>query len=153
MTEGPGAPAASVPSGTPDEAASGPRAAPFTDPSAAPRAPGPPGEVEPHVRVDGRRLESTLLALRHAIVEVPLSLEAPQVDEARAERRKLLGQIDDYLLPRLRQSGAPKSGRPTITIVRSSWSLSSARNDPSTMELAFCPPRPPAPWQEEQNCA
>ena len=107
MTEGPGAPAASVPSGTPDEAASGPRAAPFTDPSAAPRAPGPPGEVEPHVRVDGRRLESTLLALRHAIVEVPLSLEAPQVDEARAERRKLLGQIDDYLLPRLRQSGAP----------------------------------------------
>ena len=34
-----------------------------------------------------------------------LSLEAPGVDEARAERRKLLSQIDDYLLPRLRQSG------------------------------------------------
>jgi len=29
------------------------------------------------------------------------------VAEARAERLKLLGQIDDYLLPRLRQSGAP----------------------------------------------
>ena len=27
--------------------------------------------------------------------------------DARAERLKLLGQIDDYLLPRLRQSGAP----------------------------------------------
>jgi energy-coupling factor transporter ATP-binding protein EcfA2 len=107
MTEGPGAPAASVPPGRPRAAGSGPRAAPFTDPSPAPRAPRPPDEDEPHARVDARRLESALLALRHAIVEVPLSLEAPQVDEARAERRKLLGQIDDYLLPRLRQSGAP----------------------------------------------
>ncbi len=64
-------------------------------------------EVEPHVRVDGRKLESALLALRHLIVEVPLHLEAPGIDEVRAERRKLLSQIDDYLLPRLRQSGAP----------------------------------------------
>jgi energy-coupling factor transporter ATP-binding protein EcfA2 len=64
-------------------------------------------ELEPHVRVDGRKLESALLALRHPIVEVTLDLEAPGVDEARAERRKLLSQIDDYLLPRLRQSGAP----------------------------------------------
>jgi energy-coupling factor transporter ATP-binding protein EcfA2 len=107
MTERPGAPAAPVPPGPPDDAATGPRAAPFTDPSAAPRTPRSPDEVEPHVRVDGRKLESALLALRHAIVEVPLNLEAPEVGEARAERRKLLGQIDDYLLPRLRQSGAP----------------------------------------------
>ncbi len=62
---------------------------------------------EPHARVDGRRLESALLALRHPIVEVPLRLEAPGAQEARAERRKLLSQIDDYLLPRVRQSGAP----------------------------------------------
>jgi energy-coupling factor transporter ATP-binding protein EcfA2 len=64
-------------------------------------------EDELHARVDGRRLESALLALRHPIVEVPLRLEAPGVPEARAERRKLLSQIDDYLLPRVRQSGAP----------------------------------------------
>ncbi len=64
-------------------------------------------EVEPHVRVDARKIESALLDLRHLIVEVPLHLEAPGVDEARGERRKLLSQIDDYLLPRLRQSGAP----------------------------------------------
>src|SRR5713226_8920808 len=64
-------------------------------------------EAEPYVRVDARRLESALLALRHPIVTVPLILEAPGVQEARAERRKLLSQIDDYLLPRLRQSGAP----------------------------------------------
>lgn len=62
---------------------------------------------EPFARVDARRLEAALLALRHPIVNVPLLLEAPGVAEARAERVKLLSQIDDYLLPRLRQSGAP----------------------------------------------
>src|SRR5215831_9032248 len=107
MTEGPGVTAASVPpGGTPaGGAAPGPGGEPATGPP--PGGAGPSEEVEPHVRVDARRLESTLLALRHAVVEVPLSLEAPGVDEARAERRKLLGQIDDYMLPRLRQSGAP----------------------------------------------
>jgi hypothetical protein len=52
-----------------------------------------------------------------------------------------------------RQSGAPSSGRPAITIVRSSWSVSSARNGPATIELAFCPPLPPDPWQDEQYVA
>jgi energy-coupling factor transporter ATP-binding protein EcfA2 len=59
------------------------------------------------VRVDARKLQSALMALRHQIVELPLLFEAPGVSEARAERRKLLSQIDDYLLPRLRQSEAP----------------------------------------------
>jgi energy-coupling factor transporter ATP-binding protein EcfA2 len=64
-------------------------------------------EVEPHARVDARQLESALLALRHRIVDASLLLEAPGVAEARAQRRKLLTQIDDYLLPRIRQSAAP----------------------------------------------
>jgi energy-coupling factor transporter ATP-binding protein EcfA2 len=63
--------------------------------------------VEPHARVDARHLESALLALRHRIVDAPLLLETPGVAEARAERKKLLTQIDDYLLPRIRQSAAP----------------------------------------------
>jgi hypothetical protein len=62
---------------------------------------------QPFARVDARKLEAALLGLRHPIVSVPLLLEAPGVAEARAERVKLLSQIDDYLLPRLRQSGAP----------------------------------------------
>ena len=62
---------------------------------------------EPFARVDARKLEAALLGLRHPIVTVPLMLDAPGVAEARAERVKLLSQIDDYLLPRLRQSGAP----------------------------------------------
>ena len=62
---------------------------------------------EPFARVDARKLEAALLALRRPIVTVPLEFEAPRVADARAERVKLLSQIDDYLLPRLRQSGAP----------------------------------------------
>jgi 50S ribosome-binding GTPase len=65
-----------------------------------------PGD-EPHVRVDARKLEAALIGLRKPLVSVPLTLEVAGVTDARAERLKLLGQIDDYLLPRLRQSGAP----------------------------------------------
>ena len=63
--------------------------------------------AEPARRVDARQLESALLALRHRIVDASLLLEAPGVAGARAQRRKLLTQIDDYLLPRIRQSAAP----------------------------------------------
>ena len=62
---------------------------------------------EPHARVDARKLEAALLGLRKPLMGVPFVLEADGVADARAERLKLLGQIDDYLLPRLRQSGAP----------------------------------------------
>ncbi len=107
MTEGQGVTAASAPR---DDAGAGAAHVPETG-SAASVAPLGPGaaaqDAEPHVRVDGRKLESALLALRHQVVELPLFFAAPGIDEARAERRKLLSQIDDYLLPRLRQSAAP----------------------------------------------
>ena len=57
--------------------------------------------------MDARLIESAILALRKPIVAATLPLEAPGVAEARQERHKLLSQIDDYLLPRLRESGAP----------------------------------------------
>ena len=104
MSEGPGVTASSVPPGRVPRSITNPR---IEGPAGDAVNPPEYEEVEPHVRVDGRRLESALLALRHLIVEVPLHLEAPGVDEARGERRKLLSQVDDYLLPRLRQSGAP----------------------------------------------
>jgi GTPase SAR1 family protein len=78
------------------------------DPAPAGSGTAPPAEdEEPFARVDARKLEAALLGLRHPIVTVPLVLDSPGVSEARAERVKLLSQIDDYLLPRLRQSGAP----------------------------------------------
>jgi energy-coupling factor transporter ATP-binding protein EcfA2 len=40
-------------------------------------------------------------------VDTDLVFETKGAEKARDERRKLIGQIDDYLLPRVRQSGAP----------------------------------------------
>src|SRR5450756_2401701 len=61
----------------------------------------------PRVRVDARLLEATLLNLRKRIAAVPLVFDIPGAEEVTAERGQLLSQIDDYLLPRVRQSGAP----------------------------------------------
>jgi GTPase SAR1 family protein len=88
------------------EAAS-PARRPRRGPSYGPRTTEYDDEDQPFARVDARRLESALLGLRHPIVTVPLLFDAPGVAAGRAERVKLLSQIDDYLLPRLRQSGAP----------------------------------------------
>ena len=57
-------------------------------------------EVEPHVRVDGRRLESALLALRHMVVEVPLHLEAPGVDEEVPSGEALAREFQRFLRQR-----------------------------------------------------
>jgi energy-coupling factor transporter ATP-binding protein EcfA2 len=115
MTEGQGLAAASA-------RATGTDAVPAADPvrpgqpPAAPPGPGPPaaGPVTPgggdagrHRRVDARQLEAALLTLRRRIVDVNLVYETEGVESTRAERRKLLSQIDDYLLPRIRQSEAP----------------------------------------------
>src|SRR5580693_730344 len=66
-----------------------------------------PAESGRHRRVDARLLEAALLELRRRIVDVSLVFETTGAEAARAERVKLLSQIDDYLLPRVRQSGAP----------------------------------------------
>jgi energy-coupling factor transporter ATP-binding protein EcfA2 len=69
----------------------------------------PAGEQweRPRVRVDARLLEATLLNLRKRIAAIPLVFDIPGAEEITAERAKLLSQIDDYLLPRVRQSSAP----------------------------------------------
>jgi energy-coupling factor transporter ATP-binding protein EcfA2 len=120
MKEGQGIAPASVPWGTADDAASAPATARPT--AAAPNGPGANaptavnahGETpthceapEPHVRVDARKLEAALIELRNAVRRSPFRLDCPGVEEVRAERQQLLNQIGDYLLPRLRQSGAP----------------------------------------------
>ena len=63
--------------------------------------------AERHTRVDARLLEAALLNLRKRIAATPLVFEIAGSAEAREERTKLLSQIDDYLLPRVRQSAAP----------------------------------------------
>ena len=77
---------------------------------ASPEAAAPAGPFQapqPHVRVDARLLEAALLNLRKRIAAIPLVFEIPGATEVKTERTKLLSQIDDYLLPRVRRSAAP----------------------------------------------
>ncbi|NHC12807.1 ABC transporter [Motilibacter deserti] len=55
----------------------------------------------------GGGLLPRLGALRAALDEVDLPLELPGADAVRAEARALAGQLDDYVLPRLRSIEAP----------------------------------------------
>jgi energy-coupling factor transporter ATP-binding protein EcfA2 len=66
-----------------------------------------PPDAVPRARVDARLLEATLLNLRKRVAAIPMVFDVPGADEVSAERAKLLSQIDDYLLPRVRQSAAP----------------------------------------------
>lgn len=102
MKEGQGVAPASVSIGTADDAAL--RPAPSTEVKADQ---GKDEAAEPHVRVDARKLENALIDLRNSIRRLPLVLDSPGIETVRAERQQVLNQVDDYLLPRLRQSGAP----------------------------------------------
>ena len=151
--------AAAAPPGAaaPPPPAAPPRpAVPFPAPPSAatpPAAPddgaGPPSE--PPARVNAQLIESAILALRRPIVAAQLPLEAPGVEEARAERRKLLGQIDDYLLPRLRESGSPVlvalvgstgAGKSTLvnSIVGAQVSMTGIRRPTTNSPVLACHP-------------
>jgi hypothetical protein len=53
------------------------------------------------------QLLDTLSALRDRVAAARFPLPLPGAPRARANRDELLAQLDDYLLPRLRESGAP----------------------------------------------
>ena len=103
MTEGQGAAPASVPWGGADAAR--PAGRPGVGTAAPPADAG--NEAEPHTRVDAHALEAALLELRDAVRRTQLLLEFPGIEAVRAERQQVISQVEDYLLPRLRQSGAP----------------------------------------------
>ncbi len=134
MTEGQGLAAASARAAGTDAAPAAdpvrPGTPPASRPGQGPAVAGPvipgDGEAGRHRRVDARQLEAALLALRRRIVDVNLVYETEGAEATRAERRKLLSQIDDYLLPRIRQSEAPilvalvgSTGAGKLTLVNS----------------------------------
>jgi hypothetical protein len=53
------------------------------------------------------RLQETIETLRVALADAPLPLELPGADQARQSRHALVDQLDDYVLPRLREIDAP----------------------------------------------
>ena len=78
------------------------------EPPDAPEAPAAPAApAQSHVRVDARLLEAALLNLRKRIAAIPFVFEISGSAEVKTERTKLLSQIDDYLLPRVRRSAEP----------------------------------------------
>ena len=52
-------------------------------------------------------LADALLTLRARVADVRLPLETSTAETGRADRARVLDQLDDYLLPRLRDPGAP----------------------------------------------
>ena len=57
--------------------------------------------------VGGARLLSAVGALRAAIDDVDFPLDLPSADAARLTRRRLLAQLDDYVIPRVASLDAP----------------------------------------------
>ena len=161
-------PTAAEPSAPPTAADAPPTAEPPAAPATAepeavivPEPAAPRAPVQSHVRVDARLLEAALLNLRKRISAVPLVFEIANAAGVKTERTKLLSQIDDYLLPRVRRSAAPVlvalvgstgAGKSTLvnSIVGSHVSATGVRRPTTNSPVLACHPDD-IDWFAENN--
>ncbi len=130
-------------------------------PTAKAAEPEPEAGAQSHVRVDARLLEAALLNLRKRVASIPLVFEIAGSAEVTTERGKLLSQIDDYLLPRVRRSAAPilvalvgstGAGKSTLvnSIVGSHVSATGVRRPTTNSPVLACHPDE-IDWFAENN--
>ena len=109
----------------------------------------------------GSGLTDALAALRAEVAGLRLALEVPGAAHARDVRDELVAQIDDYLLPRLRQMGAPLlmvvggstgAGKSTLvnSLVGTEVSPSSVLRPTTRAPLLVCHPAD-LPWFEDDR--
>jgi energy-coupling factor transporter ATP-binding protein EcfA2 len=145
----------------PHETPQPPQSAEPSEPHEAAEPPAPQEGAQPHARVDARLLEAALLNLRKRIAAIPLVFEIAGSADVKAERTKLLGQIDDYLLPRVRRSAAPVlvalvgstgSGKSTLvnSIVGAKVSVTGVRRPTTNSPVLACHPDD-IEWFAENN--
>ncbi|MQA83668.1 MAG: AAA family ATPase [Streptosporangiales bacterium] len=109
----------------------------------------------------GPLLDAALVTLRERVAAVRFVFDTPGVGDAREAQREILGQLDNYVLPRLRELDAPLlvviagstgAGKSTLvnSLARASVTATGVRRPTTRAPFLACHPDD-ASWFERRN--